>query len=203
MTDKDVVSSFTKSECDNIAIVKRLFCEVWNNRQLDIATELFSPVVVLQYDQGELKGIKNWEEKFYRPLIEALPDVHIEIEEIIAHQDLVITRWRARGTHSAPLYGVHPTGETIECNGTSWMKLLDGKIVAMWTNWNVSYLFHRLLSEVKELREIIPICMHCKGIRDDKGYWKQLENYFMEHSSILFSHGICDKCMKEYYSNKT
>lgn len=54
-------------------------------------------------------------------------------------------------------------------------------------------------SKIKTLRGIVPICMHCKGIRDDKGYWNQLEKYITEHSDAQFSHGICDKCLKKHY----
>lgn len=56
------------------------------------------------------------------------------------------------------------------------------------------------LSEIKTLKGIIPICMYCKGIRDDKGYWNQLEKYIIEHSEAQFSHGICEKCMEKHYS---
>ncbi|MGM0601215.1 MAG: hypothetical protein ACQETH_15505 [Candidatus Rifleibacteriota bacterium] len=54
-------------------------------------------------------------------------------------------------------------------------------------------------SKIKTLSGIVPICMHCKEIRDDKGYWNQLENYISEHSDAQFSHGICDKCLKKHY----
>jgi GAF domain-containing protein len=57
----------------------------------------------------------------------------------------------------------------------------------------------RAMSEIKTLEGIVPICMHCKGIRDDKGYWNQLEKYISEHSDAQFSHGICDKCLEKYY----
>ena len=53
--------------------------------------------------------------------------------------------------------------------------------------------------EISTLKTIIPICMHCKGVRDDKGYWNQLEKYMAEHSDVQFSHGICDTCLKEHY----
>lgn len=55
------------------------------------------------------------------------------------------------------------------------------------------------LDEIKTLHGILPICMHCKGIRDDKGSWNILEKYISEHSEAQFSHGICDKCKKEHY----
>lgn len=52
-------------------------------------------------------------------------------------------------------------------------------------------------NQIKTLSGIIPICMYCKGIRDDKGYWSRLEQFIGEHSTAEFSHGICPKCMKE------
>jgi PAS domain S-box-containing protein len=55
------------------------------------------------------------------------------------------------------------------------------------------------LTKIKTLRGIIPICASCKKIRDDKGYWNELENYIREHSEADFSHGICPECVKELY----
>ncbi|MCB0290509.1 MAG: FHA domain-containing protein [Calditrichaeota bacterium] len=55
------------------------------------------------------------------------------------------------------------------------------------------------LTKIKTLRGLIPICSSCKKIRDDKGYWNQLELYLQEHSEAEFSHGICDDCMKAWY----
>jgi hypothetical protein len=54
-------------------------------------------------------------------------------------------------------------------------------------------------SQVNALSGIVPICMHCKGIRDDKGYWNQLEKFISEHSEAQFSHSICEKCIEKYY----
>jgi len=55
------------------------------------------------------------------------------------------------------------------------------------------------LQEVKVLRGFIPICASCKKIRDDKGYWQQIETYIQERSEALFSHSICKDCMKRLY----
>jgi PAS domain S-box-containing protein len=55
------------------------------------------------------------------------------------------------------------------------------------------------IAEVKKLGGLLPICAHCKKIRDDKGYWKQIESYIREHSEAEFSHSICPECMKELY----
>ncbi len=53
--------------------------------------------------------------------------------------------------------------------------------------------------EIKTLRGILPICSICKQIRDDKGYWNQLETYIEAHSDVDFSHSICPKCAKIHY----
>lgn len=50
------------------------------------------------------------------------------------------------------------------------------------------------MSEVKILKGLLPICSCCKKIRDDRGYWKQLESYIDEHSEATFTHGICPEC---------
>ncbi len=55
------------------------------------------------------------------------------------------------------------------------------------------------LNEVKNLSGLIPICAHCKKIRDDKGYWNRVEDYLADHSDVAFSHAICPDCIKKYY----
>ncbi len=55
------------------------------------------------------------------------------------------------------------------------------------------------LAEVKKLGGLLPICSHCKKIRDDKGYWNQIELYIHEHSEAEFSHSICPECAKKHF----
>jgi len=57
------------------------------------------------------------------------------------------------------------------------------------------------LSEVKALRGFLPICASCKKIRDDKGYWNQIEAYICAHSDAQFSHGLCSDCARKLYSD--
>ncbi len=56
----------------------------------------------------------------------------------------------------------------------------------------------KLENELRVLKGIIPICMYCKKIRDDKESWQQLEAYITEHSEALFSHGVCPSCYEKY-----
>jgi len=55
------------------------------------------------------------------------------------------------------------------------------------------------LDEIKMLRGIIPICSHCKKIRDDDGYWSQFEAYIQKYSEAQFSHSICPDCARHLY----
>ena len=55
------------------------------------------------------------------------------------------------------------------------------------------------LGEVKKLSGLLPICASCKKIKDDKGYWEQIEHYISNHSEAAFSHGVCRDCAKKLY----
>ncbi len=55
------------------------------------------------------------------------------------------------------------------------------------------------LAEIKTLRGFIPICSHCKSIRDDKGYWNEIAEYIQDHTEAQFSHSICPDCTKVLY----
>jgi transcriptional regulator with PAS, ATPase and Fis domain len=58
------------------------------------------------------------------------------------------------------------------------------------------------LDEIKTLKGVIPICSNCKKIRDDTGYWNQLESYIQKYSDAAFSHGICPECVEELYGKQ-
>lgn len=66
---------------------------------------------------------------------------------------------------------------------------LAAKIEELW----------QALDQIKTLRGIVPICAGCKRIRDDQGYWTQVEAYVRDHTEAQFSHGLCPHCIKEMY----
>jgi PAS domain S-box-containing protein len=68
---------------------------------------------------------------------------------------------------------------------------------------------NRLITELKEailkvktLSGLLPICSSCKRIRDDEGYWNQIESYISQHSNVDFTHGLCPKCMDKMYAGE-
>ena len=60
----------------------------------------------------------------------------------------------------------------------------------------------RAMDEIRTLKGIVPICASCKKIRDDKGYWTEIEAYVSDHSEADFSHGICPDCAKKLYPDE-
>lgn len=63
---------------------------------------------------------------------------------------------------------------------------------------NVNEL-QQAVQEIRTLRGIVPICAGCKKIRDDKGYWNQVEVYIGKHTEAEFSHSLCPDCIRRYY----
>jgi len=95
-----------------------------------------------------------------------------------------------------------PSGEVrwVQFSSKPAFKTKNGDVVWVGCIVDISPL-KQAQEEINILKGIIPICMHCKEIRDDEGYWIQFEKYISEHSAAEFSHGICDKCLKEHYPN--
>ena len=65
----------------------------------------------------------------------------------------------------------------------------------------VQEALQKALVDVQTLRGIVPICASCKKIRDDEGYWSQLEAYVQDHTEAKFSHSMCPECMETLYSD--
>lgn len=85
------------------------------------------------------------------------------------------------------------------------LRVNAGKRVLQWEEQlrQKNRELQKTLAEVKQLKGIIPICMHCKKIRDDRNYWHQLESYMMANAGADFSHSICPECLEKHYGDKT
>ncbi len=92
--------------------------------------------------------------------------------------------------------------------GELW-KVIFNRSLALFAIWTTAILSvqrktiqeerEKAFSDIRVLSGLIPICSSCKKIRDDKGYWSQIESYIRDHSEAEFSHGICPDCAKELY----
>ena len=99
--------------------------------------------------------------------------------------------------------------------GELW-KVLSNRALALFAIWVAAVLLtqrkaveekkekvirerEEALAQIKILRGFLPICASCKKIRDDKGYWNQIESYIRKHSEAQFSHSICPECAAKLY----
>lgn len=82
--------------------------------------------------------------------------------------------------------------------GVLW-KVIMNRALALFAIWVTALLAIKIIQdsqkEIKMLRGFLPICSSCKMVRDDQGYWNQIESYIHKHSEAQFSHGICPDCL--------
>ncbi len=95
-----------------------------------------------------------------------------------------------------PIYGEH--GKIIGFNEI--VEDITERKKAEEERENLLTKLQNAISEIKTLRGILPICSFCKKIRDDKGYWNQVEVYVREHTEVDFTHSLCPECVKVHYS---
>jgi PAS domain S-box-containing protein len=83
-----------------------------------------------------------------------------------------------------------------------WSNISEYFLIPGWKSWKVGVDITELKAtqtKVKILSGLLSICANCKKVRDDKGYWNQIEAYIQDHSEAEFSHGICPICAKKLY----
>src|SRR4030042_2502920 len=102
----------------------------------------------------------------------------------------------------------HPSWPIIFWNGG--IRLLSFLIIAiaiskinqlLTKEQNLTRALQLTLDEVKQLKGFIPICASCKNIRNDSGYWEQVDQYVKDHSDAEFTHTLCPDCAKKLYPN--
>ena len=101
-------------------------------------------------------------------------------------------------TSAKPAFSDNGTVETVICISKNITKRKLAEIELQ----NKHDRLVTALEEIKALSGLLPICASCKKIRDDKGYWNQLESYIEEHSEASFSHGLCPDCTENLYGNE-
>jgi steroid delta-isomerase-like uncharacterized protein len=129
----------------NKAISRRIVDEIFNEGRLEAADEIVTPDYI-GHDPASPEPIMGPEglkrnAEGYRT---AFPDVRLSIEEEIAEDDRVVTRWTARGTHQAELFGIPATGKQATVTGITIDRIVDGRIAESWTNWDTLGLLQQL-----------------------------------------------------------
>ena len=154
---------------------------------------------IFGYSRDELPGMESW--RLVHTEDKALTD---EIRTQRLKGEEAPSEYEARGrTKDGETIWVARRNTRIEYKGSP---AILGNIVDITKQKNAEQEREKLVEElqdalakVKTLSGLMPICASCKKIRDDKGYWRQIEAYIRDHSEAEFSHSICPECKKELY----
>lgn len=114
-------------------------------------------------------------------------------EELLARISTHLELWHLRKTLEQSNSKLYQTNSLLHDEITERKKAEE-------ENKNLILELKNALAQVKKLEGIIPICMYCKKIRDDKNCWNQLEQYISDHSEAHFSHGMCPACAEKQMS---
>ena len=122
----------------NIQLMRRWFQEVWNEGRMQTVYDLLSPDAVAKGQRGaeaEIRGPEEFE-KFAREIRGAFPDMKMTVEDVFGVGDKVVLRWSATMTHTGDGLGFPASGRTVRSRGISIARIVDGKIVEGWDNWD-------------------------------------------------------------------
>jgi serine phosphatase RsbU (regulator of sigma subunit) len=139
------------TEEENKAIFKRYVEEVINQGKLEIADEIFDHYLAHQPNGSVLERGPEEVKRFIGEFHSAFQDFHCTIEDQIAENDRVMTRWKMRGIHGSEFRGIAPTGEEIEINGIGIFRFSsEGKVVESWDSYDQFSLMRQSIEQ--ELR---------------------------------------------------
>ncbi len=128
----------------NMAVAQRVWDEVWHQGNFSVMDELFAPNFIRHdSNRSELRGPEQ-NEQFIRKLPAAFPDEHYTVDDVIATDDKVVTRYHCQGTHLGDALGFPATGKKVNYSGILIQRFAEGKIVEQWTEADLLSLFQQL-----------------------------------------------------------
>jgi steroid delta-isomerase-like uncharacterized protein len=120
---------------ENIAVVRRLIDEVWNQRAFDVLDDLFAADAIIS-ESGVPFPIRGplCAKEGIGAACTAFPDIRINIDDLFAADDKVVLRWSSHGTHRGEMQGLPPTNRPMTMTGIAIYRFAGGKIVEEWMN---------------------------------------------------------------------
>jgi len=130
---------------ENKAIPRRVYEEVLNHKNLDLVDELFASDYVNHDPTSpqEMHGPESLKQ-FFSAYLAAFPDLRFTVEDQVAEEDKVVSRWTSRGTNRGELMGAAPTGRQIQFTGITISRISDGKIAEDWTSYDALGMMRQL-----------------------------------------------------------
>jgi len=134
---------------ENKVLVRRFYEEVWNRGNVDVTSEVFArdyvrhdlrPSQALPGPAGQAKVAADFRAAF--------PDLRMEVDLILAEDDLVAARWTTEGTNTGPWGGSPPTGKPARFSGVNIFRIRQGKVVELWNHRDDLGLMQQLGAEI-------------------------------------------------------
>ena len=127
----------------NKAQTRQIIDQGWNKGNMDALDDLISPDFVNRTASKPNETRDGFKQRV-QMIRTAFPDWEMTADEMLGEGDRVVTRWRARGTHRGSFRGIPATGKKIEVTGIAIDRVLDGKRVEGWVEWDMLGLLQQL-----------------------------------------------------------
>jgi two-component system, response regulator PdtaR len=153
---------------------------------VELTKSLQPDVVLMDIEMPKMDGLEATKiilDKYPRPVV-----------LLTSHEDAETVMLASQAGAGAYLIKP-PSGDEIERT----MIIASARFADLMEVRRLNSELKEALENIKVLSGLLPICANCKKIRDDEGYWEAIEGYFMKHSDVQFSHGICPSCIEKYY----
>lgn len=115
----------------NKDVIRRFTEELWHNHNLDVIDDVFYEDAIIHSPFNIKQGRMTMHDAAQKWL-ESFPDLEIEINDLIAEEDKVVARWRARGTHTGSFFDTTPTHKEVAFSGVTTFELKSGKVAEYW-----------------------------------------------------------------------
>lgn len=126
----------------NKAVMRRVIEDGLNKRNFSVINEVYLDCVYRSPVTGEIRGEAL--KQFIKSVLVAFPDSRYTVEDQLADGDKVFTRWSFTGTHKGELMGIAPTGKPVRISGMVIDRIVDGKIVEEWEEWDALGMMQQL-----------------------------------------------------------
>jgi len=130
---------------DNKSIVRRMYEEVWNKRNLEVAKELIAPSHAVQLFDAADSGVGP--EAYASNVVQfvrAFPDLKFTILDMVAENEKVVAFWNISGTHKGEFRGIAPTGKKVSVDGITMIQFSDGKIMDSYVSLDMWSMMQQL-----------------------------------------------------------
>jgi steroid delta-isomerase-like uncharacterized protein len=124
-------------------IARRWFTEVWRDGGEQTIDELLSPGIVGFMEGRDIRSVAEFKEARTQ-LMNAFPDLRIEVEDIIEQGDKAAVRWHVTATHAGDGLGFAATQRPVVARGITWQEIRNGQVVRAWDSWNMGALMMQL-----------------------------------------------------------